>query len=378
MKIHDLKPAPGSKQAEAPRRSRHRRQGRQDRRPRHEGPGRARHRQAAVRGWPDAAAPPHPEAQGLQQPVPGRVPRREPRHARGLRRRRPRSRPRRCGPGPRGQAGPGQGARPGRAHRSRSRCRRTRSRQRQAGDRSGRRLGRDRARRRGAIGARRPRETPSPTARRHRLVRLDGGRHGPRCQVLSRLRNMFRVADLRNKILFTIFMVCSTGSGRTSRSRTSTSSAIKELQDTPKQRRRRRLPRPVLGRRDHERRRSSSSGSCRTSRRRSSCSCSGSSSRSSSSGSRGPERAEEDHAVDPVPHRRARADPVDRLRVRAQERQRRPPRLRRLPEGVDLIPGFNASRAVADHHHAGRPAPRSSCGSASSSPNAASGTACRS
>ena len=51
---------------------------------------------ARVRGWPDAAAPPHAEGQGLQQPVPGRVPRGEPRHARGVRRRQ-RGRPRtRC------------------------------------------------------------------------------------------------------------------------------------------------------------------------------------------------------------------------------------------------------------------------------------------
>ena len=44
MKVHDLKPAPGSKTPRATRRARHRRQGRQDRRPRHEGPGRARQR----------------------------------------------------------------------------------------------------------------------------------------------------------------------------------------------------------------------------------------------------------------------------------------------------------------------------------------------
>ena len=46
MKVHDLAPAPGS--TKSPRRvgPRHRRQGRQDRRPRHQGPARPRHRPA--------------------------------------------------------------------------------------------------------------------------------------------------------------------------------------------------------------------------------------------------------------------------------------------------------------------------------------------
>ncbi len=70
MKIHDLKPAPGSRKAEAAGRARHRRQGRQDRRPRQQGPGRARHRPGPVRGRPDPAPPPDAEGQGLQQPVP--------------------------------------------------------------------------------------------------------------------------------------------------------------------------------------------------------------------------------------------------------------------------------------------------------------------
>ena len=97
VKIHDLKPAPGSTQAEAPGRARHRRQGRQDRGPRQQGPGRARHRAGPVRGWPDAAAPPHAEGEGLQQPVPRRVPRRQPVDARRRSTPAPRSRPTRCG-----------------------------------------------------------------------------------------------------------------------------------------------------------------------------------------------------------------------------------------------------------------------------------------
>ena len=46
---------------------------------------------------------------------------------------------------------------------------------------------------------------------------------------------------------------------------------------------------------------------------------------------RGPGRAEEDHAVDPLRHRRPRARAVDRVRVRAAPGQERPARLRRLP-----------------------------------------------
>ena len=44
---------------------------------------RPRHHPRRLRGWPDAAAHAGPEAQGLQQPVPGRVPGRQPRHPRG-------------------------------------------------------------------------------------------------------------------------------------------------------------------------------------------------------------------------------------------------------------------------------------------------------
>ena len=57
IKIHDLKPAPGSKQDRRRVGPRHRRQGRQDRRPRPQGPGRPQQHQARLRGWPDAADP---------------------------------------------------------------------------------------------------------------------------------------------------------------------------------------------------------------------------------------------------------------------------------------------------------------------------------
>ncbi len=115
MRIHELTPAPGSRPFAPARRSRHRRQGRQDRRPRHQGPEGAQHGQAGLRRRPAAAHPAHPEAPRLHQPLPGRVQRREPRRARGDRRRhrdaghpaRRRSRP---------PQGAGQGPRRRRAH----------------------------------------------------------------------------------------------------------------------------------------------------------------------------------------------------------------------------------------------------------------------
>ena len=59
MKLHDLRPAPGSRKRRAPRGTRHRGRPGQDRRPRHEGPEVARRRQdpGLVRGRPDAAPP---------------------------------------------------------------------------------------------------------------------------------------------------------------------------------------------------------------------------------------------------------------------------------------------------------------------------------
>ena len=59
VKLHDLSP-PRARPGQAPRRSGHRRQGRQDGRPRDEGPKGPQHRAARFRGWPaalDAADP---------------------------------------------------------------------------------------------------------------------------------------------------------------------------------------------------------------------------------------------------------------------------------------------------------------------------------
>ena len=79
MQVHDLAPAPGSTRPSA-RRPRHRRQGRQDRRPRHQGPAGARNTgRPRLRRWPDAAEAARAEAEGLQQPVPRRVPGGQPR-----------------------------------------------------------------------------------------------------------------------------------------------------------------------------------------------------------------------------------------------------------------------------------------------------------
>ena len=69
MKIHDLKPAPGSRQSAPARRARHRRQGRQDRRPRQQGPGRTRH--ACRAGFEGGQTPLHrrtPKAKGFNNP----------------------------------------------------------------------------------------------------------------------------------------------------------------------------------------------------------------------------------------------------------------------------------------------------------------------
>ena len=266
---------------EAPRRARHRRQGRQDRRPRQQGPGRAQQRRAPA----------------------SRVARRRCTAAR--RRRRASTNPFRveyhvvnldtleafdagaevdpghpAGAGPRGQARPGQGARPGRAHRSRSPCGPTASRQRavRAIEAAG---GTDRGPpgSRGATGARRPEGTHSPTGSYTRLFLSSTGRSREARSMsgLSRLREHVPGPDLRNKILFTIFIIFDLPD------RVAHPGAVRRLQRDPaaaertsNNRRRGRLPRPVLRRRAHRASPSSSSGSCRTSRRRSSCSCSAS------------------------------------------------------------------------------------------------------
>ncbi len=71
MKLHDLRPAEGSRTRQDPRRSRHRGRQGQDRGPRHEGPeGACRWlHPGLVRGWPDAAPHAHPQAARLQEPI---------------------------------------------------------------------------------------------------------------------------------------------------------------------------------------------------------------------------------------------------------------------------------------------------------------------
>ena len=88
MKLHDLRPADGSRTPAHARRSRHRRRQGQDRRPRHEGPEGARRRldPALVRGRPDPAPHADPEAARLQEPVQDRLRGREPRPDRRARR----------------------------------------------------------------------------------------------------------------------------------------------------------------------------------------------------------------------------------------------------------------------------------------------------
>ena len=81
MKVHDLKPAPGSRHTRRRVGPRYRGQGWQDGRSGHEGTRRPRHDQAGLRGRSDAAAPAHTQGEGVPQPVPGRIPRRQPRGA---------------------------------------------------------------------------------------------------------------------------------------------------------------------------------------------------------------------------------------------------------------------------------------------------------
>ena len=129
-------------------------------------------------------------------------------------------------------------------------------------------------------GDRRPpaKGTPSPTARNTRILRVRTQEVVRPHAGLSRLRNMFRVPDLRNKIFFTIFdrrrlprRVAHPGAvrrlrrrSRSCRSNENNAGASSGFLDL------------FSGGAITERRRCSSSGSCRTSRRRSSCSCSAS------------------------------------------------------------------------------------------------------
>ncbi len=285
-------PAAGFDQAPPAGRPRHRRQGRQDRRPRHQGPGRPRQHQARLRRRPAAAQAAHPEAEGVQEPVPGGVhvvnldtlegfdgtvvtP--ETLRAAGLVHKH----------GLVKVLGRGELTRAGERVRPRLlRARRRRPSRRPAAPSTC-------CPRRSATAGRPPRATRSPTAEpaSGRLFsrRLDRRRPRPRRvglaaaspgadslmrSTFSNLKNMFRVPDLRNKVIFTLVIIacyrfgCRHPAARASTSRRcavagervgaraacSASSTCSPAAPSPGSR-------------------CSGSGSCRTSRRRSSSSC---------------------------------------------------------------------------------------------------------
>ena len=92
--------------------------------------------------------------------------------------------------------------------------------------------------------------------------------------MLSRLRNMFRVPDLRNKILFTILIIAVYRLGAHLPVPYVDFGAIKQLQDNAEATAASSASSTSSPAARSPTSRSSSSGSCRTSRRRSSCSCS--------------------------------------------------------------------------------------------------------
>ena len=104
------RPAEGLHAREASRRPRHRRQGRQDRRPWDQGPEGAHPDPRGVRGWPAADPRARPQAARLHEPVPRELHPREPRGHRRPRARRGRAR-RARGARPRAQGRAREGAR---------------------------------------------------------------------------------------------------------------------------------------------------------------------------------------------------------------------------------------------------------------------------
>ena len=335
MKVHDLKPAAGledgrsaaSAAASAARAAR----------PPAAAP-RARARAAPSRpGFEGGQTPLHrrtPEGEGVQEPVPGRVPRREPRHARGVRRRR--------------RGHPGHAARrtaswPSGAW---SRCsagasspRRSRSAAhgfsagRDPGDRGG---GRDASRcfplpwgDRPPAG---PRERPHQPVSTLRVSRVRHRRSSAPCHAVPPAEHVPGARPAEQDPLHDLHHRDLPARRRTSPFRTSTSRAIKELKDSAEQRRRRRLPRPLLRRRDHQRRDLLPRDHAvhhgvdhhAAARRRDP--------EARAVAERGPDRAEEDHAVDPLPHRRrSRSMQSTGFVFALHQGKRRPARLRRLP-----------------------------------------------
>ena len=226
MKLHHLKPAEGSKR---PRRRVGRgRAGRpgQDRRPRHQGLGRPPQPEARVRGRPDAAAAPGPQAEGLHQP--------QPRGVRG---------------GERGAPG-GSRSRPG----PRSRPRSLRERGLVRGRLPVKVLGRGEIDRALTVHAH-----AVSAAAQAKIEQAGGTRRGDRTgptrtecpatergtPVLRAFVNAFKIPDLRKKILFTLFIIARVPA----RARTSRSPDI-DVQQAPASstRRERRAERPAVHR----------------------------------------------------------------------------------------------------------------------------------
>ena len=85
MKLHDLRPAAGLEPAAAPGRAGHRRQGRQDRRPGHQGPRRPDNVKPGFEGGQLPLTQRIPKLKGFKNPFRVVVQRDQPRHARRLR-----------------------------------------------------------------------------------------------------------------------------------------------------------------------------------------------------------------------------------------------------------------------------------------------------
>ena len=159
--------------------------------------------------------------------------------------------------------------------------------------------------------------------------------------MLSRLRNMFRVPDLRNKILFTLAMVGVYRLGAHLPVPYVDFCGDQEAPGQGEQQRRRRVPRPLLGRRDHQRRDLLPRDHAVHHGVDHHAAARGRDPQARAVAAGGPGRAEEDHPVDALPHGRAGARAVDRLRVRAAPGSGRAARLRCPPAaGHRLHPGL--------------------------------------
>ena len=220
-----------------------------------------------IRGRPAAAPPAHPQAEGVHQPLPRGVHPGQPRRPRRPRRRRRHAR------GARGARTRAQG-RPGQGPRSRRESASAINVSAHGFSASARPPSRRPA-------ARRP-NSPCPSAVAALPRRATSTRTGSDLDAsLKRLANIFRVPDLRNKVLFTA------GDHLPLPARRQPADPRGELvpgaaaPGQGRRQRRARLLEPVLGRRARRASRSSASASCPTSPARSSSSCSPRSSPSS-------------------------------------------------------------------------------------------------